>query len=156
MHFYSNVGFQVRVSEQFVPQTSGLRDTLNAFAGKEVYKAPEFHGEISWTPETPEVTAPVKPRRLTCEPRDVPSEQQSVRTSPIRMTKKEAYRRLARNSSWKVIRKGKCVPTKTVEDEDVIAMKSEVVRREHVRHDSHGRHGRKPAYKQFATRRPKN
>jgi hypothetical protein len=162
MYFYSKAGFPVRVSEQFVPLTICLRETLNSFAGNEIYPVSKFHGEISWTPETPKVTVPAKPRRLICiEPRDVPSEQSSARKSSIGMTDEQVDYRLARNSSWKIVRKGKRIPEDTVAKvdghwENVIAKASEIVSREYVRHDSHGKHGRKPAYKQFGTRRPKN
>ena len=65
MFLQSNSGIPVRVSAQFVPLTSQLKQTLNLLAGEEIYKiSSRSHGQISWTPDVKKVTAPAKPRGL--------------------------------------------------------------------------------------------
>lgn len=65
MLLQSNSGIPVRVSAQFVPLTSQLKQTLNLLAGEEIYKiSSRSHGQISWTPDVKKVTAPAKPRGL--------------------------------------------------------------------------------------------
>lgn len=65
MYLQSKAGFPVHVSSRFVPLTNQLKQTLNMFAGEEIYLVShEFHGKISLTPEI-KVAVPVKPRRLS-------------------------------------------------------------------------------------------
>ena len=164
MFLQSNSGIPVRVSSQYVPLTSAFKATLNEFAGKEMYPVhTDSYGEI-WTPEVKRVTAPAKARRLTCiemhNALDIWTRQTSVSRTFVKMTEKQADRRMARNSTWRIIRTGKRVPLETVAEvdgvwEEVTATATKILGCKYVCHDSHGVHGRKPAYKQFATRRPK-
>ena len=84
------------------------------------------------------------------------------RRYPIGMTSHQKHRRELRNMTTETISIGKRVPTyeereggyegETYQEFTGIRCETEEKRRFH---DSHGVHGRKPAYKQFATRRPK-
>ncbi len=82
------------------------------------------------------------------------SSQVSVSRSPIRITEDQKHFREMKNRSRRVVYKGKRKPEQAVAKTDgrykvVTILRAEIASDNYFHHDSHGKHGRKPVYKQF-------